>query len=102
MYSNIFSVKLQQKSPQMPLVFGYQSSVVRGLTARDICVETYQTPESGIEIKTHPIHDSVYNVSTISGAAWRDYNNDGWLDLYIVNSALVRPAPDAVLPKNTL
>ena len=39
---------------------------------------------------------------TGSGAAWRDYNNDGWLDLYIVNSALVRPAPDAVLPKNTL
>ena len=38
---------------------------------------------------------------TGSGAAWRDYNNDGWLDLYIVNSALVRPAPDAVLPKNS-
>ena len=31
-----------------------------------------------------------------SGAAWRDYDNDGWLDLYIVNSALVRPEPDAV------
>ena len=37
-----------------------------------------------------------------SGAAWRDYDNDGWLDLYIANSALVRPEPDAVLPKNTL
>ena len=37
-----------------------------------------------------------------SGAAWRDYDNDGKLDLYLVNSALVRPAPDAVLPKNTL
>ena len=37
-----------------------------------------------------------------SGAAWRDYDNDGRLDLYIVNSALVRPAPDAVLPKNAL
>lgn len=37
-----------------------------------------------------------------SGAAWCDYNNDGWLDIYIVNSALVRPAPDAILPKNTL
>lgn len=37
-----------------------------------------------------------------SGAAWRDYDNDSRLDLYIVNSALVRPAPDAVLPKNAL
>ena len=37
-----------------------------------------------------------------SGAAWRDYDNDGRLDLYIVNSALVRPAPDAVLPENAL
>ena len=37
-----------------------------------------------------------------SGAAWRDYDNDGWLDLYIVNSALVRAAPDAILPKNAL
>ena len=37
-----------------------------------------------------------------SGAAWCDYDNDGWLDLYIVNSALVRPEPDAVLPKNAL
>ncbi len=37
-----------------------------------------------------------------SGAAWRDYDNDGRLDLYIVNGALVRPAPDAVLPKNAL
>ena len=37
-----------------------------------------------------------------SGAAWCDYDNDGRLDLYIVNGALVRPAADAVLPKNTL
>ena len=37
-----------------------------------------------------------------SGAAWRDYDNDGRLDIYIVNSALVRPTPDAVLPKNAL
>ena len=26
-----------------------------------------------------------------SGAAWCDYDNDGKLDLYIANSALVRP-----------
>lgn len=37
-----------------------------------------------------------------SGAAWCDYDNDGKLDLYIVNSALVRPESDAVLPKNAL
>ena len=37
-----------------------------------------------------------------SGAAWRDYNNDGRLDLYIVNSTLVRPTPGAILPKNAL
>ena len=37
-----------------------------------------------------------------SGAAWGDYDNDGWWDLYILNSALVRPEPDAVLPKNVL
>ncbi len=37
-----------------------------------------------------------------SGAAWRDYDNNGTLDLYIVNSALVRPEPDAILPKNAL
>ena len=37
-----------------------------------------------------------------SGAAWRDYDNDGTLDLYIVNSTAVRPEPDAILPKNAL
>ncbi len=37
-----------------------------------------------------------------SGAAWCDYDNDGALDLYLVNSAEVRPAPGAVLPKNRL
>lgn len=37
-----------------------------------------------------------------SGAAWCDYDNDGKLDLYIANSALVRPASDAVPPKNAL
>ncbi len=37
-----------------------------------------------------------------SGAAWCDYDNDGKLDLYIVNSTLVRPASGAVLPKNAL
>ena len=37
-----------------------------------------------------------------SGAAWCDYDNDGRLDLYIVNGSLVRPAADAILPKNTL
>lgn len=37
-----------------------------------------------------------------SGAAWRDYNNDGALDLYIVNSAALRPEPGTILPKNAL
>lgn len=37
-----------------------------------------------------------------SGAAWRDYDNNGTLDLYIVNSTAVRPEPDTILPKNVL
>ena len=37
-----------------------------------------------------------------SGAAWCDYNNDGTLDLYIVNSTAVRPEPETILPKNVL
>ncbi len=37
-----------------------------------------------------------------SGAAWRDYDNDGTLDLYIVNSTAVRPEPGTILPKNVL
>ena len=37
-----------------------------------------------------------------SGAAWRDYDNNGTLDLYIVNSTAVRPEPGAILPKNVL
>ncbi len=37
-----------------------------------------------------------------SGAAWRDYDNNGTLDLYIVNSTAVRPEPGATLPKNVL
>ena len=37
-----------------------------------------------------------------SGAAWRDYDNNGTLDLYIVNSTAVRPEPDTILPKNRL
>ncbi len=37
-----------------------------------------------------------------SGAAWRDYDENGTLDLYIVNSAAVRPEPGTILPKNAL
>lgn len=37
-----------------------------------------------------------------SGAAWTDYDNNGTLDLYIVNSTAVRPEPDTILPKNIL
>ena len=37
-----------------------------------------------------------------SGAAWRDYDNNGTLDLYIANSTAVRPEPDTILPKNVL
>ena len=37
-----------------------------------------------------------------SGAAWRDYDNNGTLDLYIVNSTAVRPEPNTILPTNIL
>ena len=37
-----------------------------------------------------------------SGAAWRDYDENGTLDLYIVNSAEVRPEPGTIPPKNVL
>lgn len=37
-----------------------------------------------------------------SGAAWTDYDNNGTLDLYIVNSTAVRPEPDTILPQNRL
>ena len=61
------------------------------------------TEQAGIQFEhAGGIDMRVVPALTGSGAAWRDYNNDGWLDLYIVNSALVRPAPDAVLPKNAL
>lgn len=37
-----------------------------------------------------------------SGVAWRDYDNDDDLDLYLVNSTAVRPEPGTILPQNAL
>ena len=75
--------------------------VCNGYTAEIQFVDV--TEESGIHFKhVGGIDHRVVPALVGSGAAWADYDNNGTLDLYIVNSALVRPEPNTILPKNRL
>lgn len=61
------------------------------------------TEEAGIHFKhAGGIDLRVVPALVGSGAAWCDYDNNGTLDLYIVNSTAVRPEADTILPKNAL
>ncbi|MCY4403889.1 MAG: CRTAC1 family protein [Candidatus Poribacteria bacterium] len=61
------------------------------------------TEEAGIHFKhVGGIDRRVVPALVGSGAAWRDYDNNGTLDLYLVNSSDVRPEPGTILPKNRL
>ena len=75
--------------------------VCNGYTAEIQFVDV--TEEVGIHFKhVGGIDHRVVPALVGSGAAWRDYDNNGTLDLYIVNGALVRPEPNTILPKNRL
>ncbi len=74
---------------------------VNGHTAEIKFVDVTET--AGINFKhAGGIEHRVVPALVGSGAAWRDYDNNGTLDLYIVNSTSVRPEPDTILPKNAL
>lgn len=61
------------------------------------------TETAGIDFKhAGGIDHRVVPALVGSGAAWRDYDNNGTFDLYIVNSTAVRPEPDMILPSNIL
>ena len=90
-------------SRRLRLVIAFLSlAVVSNSRAADIQFVDV-TEQAGIEFE----HVGGIEVRVVpglvgSGAAWRDYDNDGWLDLYIVNSAVVRPTPETVLARNAL
>ena len=62
------------------------------------------TAESGIDfVHTSGRSGRKYGVETIgSGAAFFDYNRDGWMDLYVVNGADLPGYVSAVPPQNAL
>ncbi len=62
------------------------------------------TAEAGIDfVHTSGRSGRKYGVETIgSGAAFLDYNRDGWMDLYVVNGADLPGYVSAVPPQNAL
>lgn len=61
------------------------------------------TEEAGIHFEhAGGIEHRVVPALVGSGVAWRDYDNDGTLDLYIANCTVARPEPGTILPKNVL
>ena len=62
------------------------------------------TAEAGIDfVHTSGRSGRKYGVETIgSGAAFFDYNRDGWMDLYVVNGADLPGYVSAVPPQNAL
>ena len=62
------------------------------------------TAEAGIDfVHTSGRSGRKYGVETIgSGAAFFDYNRDGWMDLYVVNGADLPGYASAVPPQNAL
>lgn len=77
-------------------------SLANGLHASDIQFVDV-TEQAGIRFKhAGGIDLRVVPALVGSGAAWRDYDNDDDLDLYLVNSTAVRPEPGTILPQNAL
>jgi len=74
---------------------------VKGLTSEIQFVDVTET--AGINfIHAGGIDHRVVPALVGSGVAWCDYDTNGTLDLYIVNSAIARPEPDTILPQNVL
>src|SRR5690349_17911425 len=58
------------------------------------------TAAAGIDfVHFDPATDAHYINETMgSGVGWIDYDNDGWLDLFLVQDGPVRPAPGGPKP----
>ena len=63
------------------------------------------TRESGITIKTTSGRERKRYIIEAKGggaAAFLDYNNDGWMDIYIVNGSTLEGSPEGKEPRNIL
>ncbi len=89
-------------------ILTYIVALVCGCTASDPPPPAVRfvdaTAEAGIDfVHTSGRSGRKYGVETIgSGAAFFDYNRDGWMDLYVVNGADLPGYVSAVPPQNAL